>query len=137
MTAKPCKESVPGTSHAKRPAPHPGPRCTTCHRAVKKARRATSHEARVVGVYGLLPGDYERLYEAQGGTCAIHRCRATGASRKLSVDHDHSLIGRESVRGLTCRDHNSWIGRAGDDPAVFDSIAEYLRRPPARKILTD
>jgi len=33
--------------------------------------------------------------------------------------------------------HNEWIGRAGDSPEVFDSLAAYLRDPPARKLLMD
>jgi hypothetical protein len=31
--------------------------------------------------------------------------------------------------------HNEWIGRAGDDPEVFESIASYLLEPPAREAL--
>lgn len=120
-----------------RPTPHPGPRCVTHWRAEKKRRSAVAHEARSIGVYGLLPGDYEALYAAQGGRCAIHGCRAAGGTRRLAVEHDHKLEGRESVRGLVCAVHNEWIGRAGDDPEVFDSLAEYLRNPPARRVLTD
>jgi len=68
----------------------------------------------------------------QSGFCATHGCRAQGKSRDLCIDHDHET---GEVRGLMCNVHNEWIGRAGDDPAVFDSIAEYLRNPPARRVL--
>lgn len=139
MTIKPrvCVNAEIDSPHAKRLAQRPGPRCETCWRAEKKRRSAAAHESRVTDVYGLLPGDYARLLEAQGGTCAIYRCRAAGGSRRLAVEHDHALKDRASVRGLCCAVHNEWIGRAGDDPAVFDSIAEYLRNPPARRVLTD
>jgi hypothetical protein len=33
--------------------------------------------------------------------------------------------------------HNEWIGRAGDNPEIFDSLASYLRDPPAREMLMD
>lgn len=133
---KPCKDCVEQGIGTHRDAPWPGPRCATHNRLVKKKRRGAAHEARVVGVYGLEPGDYAKLYEAQGGTCAVYRCRAAGGTRRLAVEHDHKLKDRQSVRGLMCAVHNDWIGRAGDDPEVFESIAEYLRNPPARKVLT-
>lgn len=146
MTAKPrvCKDclTIDG-QRLDRNATHPGPRCATHWRAEKKRRSAAAHESRVLRVYAMPPGTYARLYEAQGGTCAIHRCRAAGGgARRLAVDHDHTCCaGPETcgncTRGLLCQIHNEWIGRAGDDPAVFDSIAEYLRNPPARRVLTD
>jgi hypothetical protein len=98
-----------------------------------------AHDRRVSGLYGLRPGEYQRLYLAQGGRCAIKGCRARGIRRRLPVDHDHKqgLHNRRAVRGLLCSTHNQWLGRAGDDPEVFESIAEYLRNPPAQRILVD
>lgn len=138
MTAdKECKDCIAEGITSKRAAPHPGPRCVTHHRKVVKARRAKAHEKRVTGIYGLNEGEYELLYEAQGGTCAIHKCRARGAVKKLAVDHQHDIehLGRDSVRGLLCGPHNQWLGQAGDDPEVFESVAAYLRNPPARAVL--
>jgi hypothetical protein len=83
-------------------------------------------------VYGLGPGEYERLYRIQGGKCAILNCRATGTGRrKLAVDHCHAT---GKVRGLLCSTHNQLLGAAGDDPTVFRSIAEYLDLPPAYSV---
>jgi hypothetical protein len=131
---------TPSKCHPKRPVavdrggkPVPAGRCTTCHRAERKRVKAQNHERRVVGTYGLKPGDYERLKAAQGGFCAIHGCRARGVSRNLAVEHDHAT---EEVRGLTCDVHNEMIGRSGDNPEVFESLAQYLRDPPARRVLT-
>src|SRR4051812_12621786 len=92
----------------KRQANDPGPRCRTHWRAEKLRRKASNHEKRVQEVYGLEKGQYAELYEFQGGHCALCR-RATGASRKLSVDHDHAT-GR--VRGLLCRPCNTLLGHA-------------------------
>lgn len=111
--------------------------CFRCGQDVKREQSAAAHEKRICELYGLRPGDYQRLYEAQGGRCAIKNCTARGARLRLAVDHDHKLgfRNRRAVRGLLCKRHNNWIGEAGDDPEVFDSIANYLRNPPARKVL--
>jgi hypothetical protein len=87
--------------------------------------------------------DYWQLYEMQDGHCAVYTCRAQGKSKFLAVEHDHkcemghdpSRWCRVCVRGLTCSMHNEWIGRTGDNPEIFDSLANYLRNPPARETL--
>lgn len=95
---------------------------------MKKARKEATHDKRTQRVYGLAPGEYQRLYEAQGGRCAILRCRATGTGRrKLAVDHDHKT---GKVRGLICSTHNQMFADNGDDPEVFQSMANYLKSPP-------
>jgi len=120
----PCKDCPAG---GKRPAPYPGPRCATHHRQVKRARRATAHETRVGKLYGLAPGDYARLLEAQGGVCALCR-EATGAVRRLAVDHDHAT---GEVRGLLCMPCNRDVLGRGREMLV--RALEYLDNPPARK----
>lgn len=109
-----------------RPAPHPGPRCATHWREVLKQRKAENHEKRVQSVYGLEKGDYAALYTFQGGSCALCR-RATGASRRLSVDHDHKS---GDVRGLLCRPCNTLLGHARDKVAFFYRALDYLAKPP-------
>jgi hypothetical protein len=110
--------------------------CVPCERLNRREAKARTHERRVGDVYGLEPGDYGVLLEAQGGRCPVKGCRANGTTRRLSVEHEHALGNtREAVRGLMCRRHNDWIGQAGDDPEVFESIAAYLRDPPARRVL--
>jgi hypothetical protein len=113
--------------------------CYLCDIATKREQREQSHDKRVEKLYGLKPGEYRKLYKAQGGRCAIAKCKARGLTVSLAVDHDHKLeLGdRKAVRGLLCKKHNREIGYAHDDPEVFDSIAEYLRNPPAQKVLTD
>lgn len=115
-----------------RPAPHGGPRsrrCATHQRAHRKAQKARAADARVVRVYGLAPGEYERLLEFQGGTCAIPGCPARGVTKRLAVDHDHET---GEVRGLLCGPHNyELLGKfAGDLQAGLD----YLDNPPAARL---
>jgi hypothetical protein len=104
-----------------------GGRCATHWRAEKARRKAASHEKRVQKVYGLAPGDYDRLYAAQGGKCAICR-RATGARKKLAVDHDHAT---GLVRMLACGPCNKIIGHFRDDPNLLRTAAWVLENPPA------
>ncbi|MDX3260741.1 endonuclease VII domain-containing protein [Streptomyces sp. MI02-2A] len=127
-TEKTCKDCEPGS---KRPAPNPGPRCATHWREEKKRRKQAAHEKRVQNVYGLGEGDYDVIYKGQDGRCAICQ-RATGASRKLSVDHNHKT---GEVRGLLCRVCNNLLGHARDSTEFFDRAKQYLINPPARQIL--
>jgi hypothetical protein len=103
----------------------------------EKSQRLNAAMKRVENVYGLKPGEYEALRAAQEGRCAICR-RATGKTRRLSVDHDHKLERidlRGSVRGLLCRPCNDMLGHARDDVQVFIRAARYLLEPPARAVL--
>lgn len=139
---KRCKDC--GDAVKPRPAPFPGPRCATHHRVIKKIRSAASHERMVTKTYGLLPGDYEILYQAQGGRCWLCQ-RATGKTKRLAVDHDHSCeaghpknVGcRLCVRALLCGPCNKLIGWYRDSPEAFERAAAYLRQPPARTFLSE
>jgi len=46
----------------------------------------------------LEPGEYDELYAAQDGRCAI--CRAEPGTRRLDIDHNHRPP--RLVRGLLC-----------------------------------
>lgn len=116
-----------------RPAVYGGPRSPRCKshdRAKKQLSKANAHERRVQSEYGLKPGEYGKIYLAQEGVCAICR-RATGATRNLSVDHDHRT---GLVRGLLCRPCNDLLGHLRDDPEAARRIAGYLTFPPARQL---
>ena len=128
---KVCKDCIADFAITSvRPAPHPGPRCKTHWLRRRKETRAKAHASHVQKTYGLGEHDYGKLYEAQGGVCAICQ-RATGATRKLSVDHDHSCCsGGVScgycVRGLLCRPCNDMLGHARDSWEFFARAIRYL-----------
>lgn len=128
MPVRKCKDCP---SEGSRKAPHPGPRCATHHRARKKALREAAHARRIEATYGITKEQYEALYEAQGGVCWICQ-RATGKTRKLSVDHDHDT---GFVRGLLCRPCNDILGHLRDDPAAAIRVATYLQDPPAFDVI--
>jgi hypothetical protein len=122
-----------GEPYPKQPRPikeGTGGRCYSHAVQRRRAMKDNTHERRVRKVYGLKPGEYGQMYLFQGKVCAICR-RATGATRKLSVDHDHKT-GR--VRGLLCRPCNDLLGHLRDDPRTAARIVAYLTNPPARHL---
>lgn len=63
------------------------------------------------GKFGISLDDYNRMFAAQHGKCAI--CKSTDAkghhkSFRLAVDHDHET---KKVRGLLCSACNRLLGR--------------------------
>lgn len=115
-----------------RPVTHGGPRsgvCTTHHRARRKTRSARSHALRTAKVYGISEEQYWTLYAAQGGTCYVCQ-RATGATKRLAVDHDHET---GAVRALLCGPCNQMIGRLG--PEALARAILVLKTQPAQQIL--
>ena len=114
-----------------RKAPHPGPRCATCHRTEVQRRRDVAHANRIMVVYGLSGELYWKLYQAQGGACAICK-RATGKRRRLAVDHDHKT---GLVRGLLCGTCNKILGHLRDSPELAMGIAQYLTLTPMAQLV--
>lgn len=104
--------------------------CVTCIRERKKRTSAAAHAARIQTTYGITDKDYQAIYELQEGLCAICR-RATGATRRLSVDHNHAT---GEVRGLLCRPCNNMLGHVRDDYHTFYLAIMYLTNPPARRL---
>lgn len=101
-----------------------GRRCKPC---VSKL----NHEKRVMEVYDLAEGDYDRLFEAQDGRCWI--CGVQPRKLRLAVDHNHTT---GEVRGLLCKRCNrNLLGAAHDDTELLQRAIEYLNDPPARRVL--
>lgn len=136
LTCIDCEEEgLPLTRKATRP----GPRCVT-H---KRLRRIAVSEARwglyILKTYNLTIQQYWALYEAQGGHCALCQ-RATGKAKRLAIDHDHACCpGSTScgrcVRGLLCGPCNKFLGHARDLIEFFQRCIDYLKNPPARRVL--
>lgn len=80
-------------------------------------------ESRLKRYYNLTGQEYQQMYQAQGGLCAI--CGNPQISgRQLAVDHDHES---GLVRGLLCQSCNRGIGYFGDDVSRLESAVGYLR----------
>jgi hypothetical protein len=91
---------------------------TTSRVATRADRERAAHRRQT---YGLSETEFDDLFEAQGGVCAI--CRAKEAD---SVDHCHAT-GR--IRSLLCRACNAGLGFFRDEPQLLRAAAAYLRKP--------
>ena len=136
---KPCIDCIDEGVTTGRKAPHPGPRCATHHRARRSSRRDLTWERRIELTYNITSEQYWAIYEAQGGKCAICR-RATGAKRRLSVDHDHSCCSGPTscgrcVRSLLCSTCNKMLGHIRDSTETAERILHYLHSPPGKEVL--
>lgn len=110
-------------------------------REVRQQRKARAHERYVQKTYSLGDQDYGYLYEFQGGVCAICN-RANGATRRLSVDHDHACCkGSTScgkcVRGLLCRPCNDLLGHCRDDWRMLARAIRYLQSPHGARVIKE
>ncbi|MCX4685457.1 endonuclease VII domain-containing protein [Kitasatospora purpeofusca] len=108
-----------------------GPRGRVCAACRKAGRQASSRGARLQATYGLSAEDYQALFEAQDGRCAI--CLETRRTN-LAVDHCHKT---EAIRGLLCQRCNGQLLARGarDRPEVLRRAADYLEDYPAWKVL--
>jgi hypothetical protein len=96
-------------------------------------------ERRKLKRYGLTVEDYERLYMAQGGVCAICGTVPTKGKvsvrrglteyernkRRLTVDHCHRT---RAVRALLCVNCNAILGHAKDRIELLRAAVAYLER---------
>ena len=85
-------------------------------------RRLRSHDYRFE-LHGITRADFERMFAAQGGQCAI--CRRDITETTSQVDHDHTT---NAVRGLLCRDCNLGLGLFHDRAEALAAAIDYLGR---------
>lgn len=83
--------------------------------------RAQSRRAQLKYQYGITPEQYDAMFEAQRGKCAICGCPPNG--KLLATDHCHST---EQVRGLLCTSCNTSIGLLKHDPVLLRRAADYI-----------
>jgi hypothetical protein len=73
--------------------------------------------------FGISLKDYDKMFDRQGGVCAI--CGREPVKQRLCVDHDHVT---EEIRGLLCRPCNLILGNACDDVSILNNAIKYLRK---------
>lgn len=75
-------------------------------------------------MYGITLEQYDAMYRAQNGVCAIcHGINLNGT--RLCVDHSHDT---KKVRSLLCRKCNSFLGYIRENKEVGIRMSEYLER---------
>lgn len=114
--------------------------CKTCKRILHQERRkdpehlVREHGWKMGRLYGLKPGQYQEMLEAQGGVCGIcKRPAADKNGRRLHVDHDHrccpgSKTCGNCTRGLLCYACNAGLGSFQDDPELLREAIKWLTR---------
>jgi hypothetical protein len=123
-----CKDCPP---NGRRPAPYPGPRCDTHHRAYQAAAKRNNYGSHIRALFSVTIDEYDEIKAAQGGVCAICGI-STGARKRLHIDHGHET---RLIRGLLCFHCNKYLGWVRDNPEVFRRGMEYLTNPPAQQVL--
>lgn len=94
----------------------------------KKGPKLTPRDARLKRLYGLEPGEYEKILNYQGGVCFICN-RPPKEGKNLHVDHSH-ISGL--TRGLLCWKDNAALGKFNDNLTRLQNAYEYIIAPPSR-----
>jgi hypothetical protein len=87
----------------------------------RRARRS-KHNTHLKQAYNITIHDYDKMFEAQGGKCAI--CAGGTTKRFLAVDHNHK---NARVRGLLCGNCNSGLARFRDDIKRLRMAVRYMK----------
>jgi len=107
--------------------------CKECHKILRRKHLELDPEKhqqdvrrrRYLRKYSITIEDYDRMFKAQGGRCAI--CGTTKHARHnvkyFAVDHDH-VTGE--VRGLLCEACNRGLGFFKDDIDHLKKAILYL-----------
>lgn len=104
---------------------------------IKAVRKRRYEERKALGVppppsqrvsrlsrYGITPEQWDELFAAQEGRCAICRTDAPrGRGKSFHVDHDHAT---GKVRGLLCHSCNVGLGHLGDTPDRLRAVIAYV-----------
>lgn len=126
-----CKEHKQADEFNKKKQAKDGlhPSCKECKNAHERKHRdpGYSRKTNLKRSYGMSLSDYQRMFETQGGVCAIckqpERVVRRGRLINLSVDHCHKT---GVVRGLLCSSCNRGIGKLKDSPAILKNALLYL-----------
>lgn len=82
-------------------------------------------------VYRITEEEYERMWQAQDGRCAICHCKEEDAQEpgsrymKFSVDHNHKT---GQVRELLCHACNHALGCMQEDPERIKALLRYAEK---------
>lgn len=85
-----------------------------------KQQKEISRRAKLKSEYGITQIDFETMFNAQKGRCAI--CRKH-SKRLLCIDHCHAT---GMIRGLLCHNCNAGLGQFKDNRLFLARAAEYL-----------
>ena len=79
--------------------------------------------------FGITIQEYNRLFQMQGGMCAICGIHQNSINKSLRVDHCHK---RNLVRGLLCHNCNVGLGLIKESTEVLKKMIDYLEKSCSR-----
>lgn len=91
---------------------------------ILKKLRARGRE-RSIKNKGYAVAAYNKLFDDQGGRCAICGIHSSEAYNGLHIDHDHKT---QELRGLLCHKCNTGLGLFQDSIELLDIAKIYLSR---------
>ncbi len=112
---------------------YPNSRCGECSNKLSKAKYATGQGRTTIKSnamkrkYGITQEEYDAMFAAQGGLCAICGKPETAirTAPLLAIDHCHAT---GKVRSLLCVCCNAGIGLFGDSAERLQAAISYLLR---------
>lgn len=116
-----CKESKPLSDYYKLKNGSDRYRGTCKKCAINKKGRK---ERQLKSRYGISTEDYNKLFQEQGGCCAICKTHQSNLNIALAVDHCHSS---KVIRGLLCYNCNMGLGRFKDSAELLLNAIQYLK----------
>lgn len=117
-----------------RRAGKPFSRCRTCRASDHKERKKRDPSvydriewpSKIKKMYGITPKDYDKMFDSQGGACAVCKSKVPGGGKgRFMIDHCHAT---KKVRGLLCQACNRAIGLLKDNPENAVRVAAYLNK---------
>jgi hypothetical protein len=95
-------------------------------RASRDKQPDKSRARNLMRSYGITIAQYDAMFAAQGGRCAICLSDKPRGSRgrHFAVDHCHST---GKVRGLLCSHCNTVLGKMNDNPDTLLRAVDYLK----------
>lgn len=96
-----------------------------------KKVKLSPRDSRLKRLYGLEPGEYEKILAYQDGVCFLCR-KPPKEGKNLHVDHQHSS---GQTRGLLCWQDNTALQKFRDDISRLSNAVSYLIHYPATQAL--
>lgn len=89
----------------------------------RESARLAARKCNLMRMYGITVEQYDEMYDAQRGACAICERHSTAFTQRLAVDHCHSS---GVIRGLLCAPCNTALGGFRDNAASLTRAVAYV-----------
>ena len=102
-------------------------KCRHCQNTQRRAKHnfEENRNELLKARFGIDLDQYNQMFTAQSGGCAICKKPQSAQARALSVDHDHKT---GAIRGLLCENCNRALGQFQDNTEILKSAITYLSK---------